>query len=456
MKSEHVSRIVKAYDIRGVVPDELDEVTAHRVGAAFAELVNMPRIAVAHDMRDTSPALAAAFTDGVLQQGVDVVDAGMGSTDYLYFVSGHLCLPGAMFTASHNIAAYNGIKLCRAGAVPVGEGSGLERIRARLLDGGPGPAAHRGARRAVDLLDDYGLYLRSLVDISALRPLKVVVDAGNGMAGLTAPLVLAHPNLDLVPMSFELDGAFPSHDVDPLKPVDVAALKARVRAEEADLGLAFDGDADRCFAVDERGEAIPASSVIALVAARLLAREPGASVVHNLVTSRAAVEVVKEAGGVPVRSRVGHSFIKSLMARNNAVFGGEHSGHYYYRDFWFADTGMLTALHLLAELSAADGPMSKLVDPHDRYPRSGEVNLDVADPVHTLAELEDALRDSGAELDHLDGLTATFADGSWFNLRASNTEPVVRFNAEAPTDSRLGELQARILDLVAAAEPAVV
>ncbi|MGF1429622.1 phosphomannomutase/phosphoglucomutase [Kitasatospora sp. LaBMicrA B282] len=450
MQPELAARLVKAYDIRGLVPQELDEAVAYRVGVAFAELTGAREVAVAWDMRDSSPALCQAFARGLLDQGVDVVEAGLGSTDYLYFVSGRLGVPGAMFTASHNPAAYNGIKLCRAGAVPIGEGTGLELIRAALTDPveTPAPAATPGRKRTVAMLDDYTAHLHSLVDLSALRPLKVVVDAGNGMAGLTVPLVLDHPKLQIVPMYFELDGSFPNHEADPMKPANVAALKERVRAEGADLGLAFDGDADRCFAVDERGEAVPASSVIALVAARLLALEPGARVVHNLITSRSAIEVIEAADGVPVRSRVGHSFIKALMAEHRAVFGGEHSGHYYFRDFWFADTGMLAALHILAELSAGDRPLSELVAGYTRYANAGETNLTVADPAAALAAVERSLGDSAAVLDHLDGLTASFADGSWFNLRASNTEPVLRLNAEAADEPALERLRERVLKIV--------
>ncbi|WP_035847917.1 phosphomannomutase/phosphoglucomutase [Kitasatospora azatica] len=454
MTPELAARLVKAYDIRGLSPQELDEPAAHRIGTAFARLTGAREIAVARDMRDTSPGLAAAFTEGVREQGVAVVDAGLGSTDYLYFVSGRLGVPGAMFTASHNPAAYNGIKLCRAGAVPVGEGSGLELIRAALTEPAPPRGGLYGARREVALLDEYAAHLHGLVDLSALRPLRIVVDAGNGMAGLTVPLVLNQPQLTIVPMYFELDGTFPNHEADPLKPANVAALKERVRAEGADLGLAFDGDADRCFAVDERGEAVPASSVIALVAARLLADEPGAAVVHNLITSLGAVEVIEESGGKPVRSRVGHSFVKALMAEHQAVFGGEHSGHYYFRDFWFADTGMLAALHIIAELAASDGPLSRLVAGYRRYQSSGEVNVTVADPSAAVAAVERSLGDGGARVDHLDGLTASFPDGSWFNLRASNTEPVLRVNAEAGDAATLAALRDQVLAVLRAAEPA--
>ncbi|MFE0460543.1 phosphomannomutase/phosphoglucomutase [Kitasatospora sp. NPDC058965] len=451
MTPELAARLVKAYDIRGLSPQELDEAAAHRIGAAFARLTGAPEIAVARDMRDTSPALAAAFARGVREQGAAVVDAGLGSTDYLYYVSGRLGVPGAMFTASHNPAGYNGIKLCRAGAVPVGEGTGLEVLRAALTEPAPAPAGRPGGSREVALLADYAAHLHGLVDLSGLRPLKVVVDAGNGMAGLTVPLVLNQPELTVVPMYFELDGSFPHHEADPMKPENVAALKERVRAEGADLGLAFDGDADRCFAVDERGEAVPASSVVALVAKRLLAREPGAAVVHNLITSRGSVEQIEEAGGKPVRSRVGHSFVKALMAEHQAVFGGEHSGHYYFRDFWFADTGLLAALHIIAELSSTEGPLSRLVDGLKRYEASGEVNVRTPDPAAAVAAVERALGDAAAQLDHLDGLTASFADGSWFNVRPSNTEPVLRLNAEAGDAATLAALRERVLAAIAQA-----
>ncbi|KQV18867.1 MULTISPECIES: hypothetical protein [unclassified Kitasatospora] len=452
MSPDSAAQIVRARDIRGLVPDQLDERSAHRIGAAFAELTGAPEIAVAQDMRDTSPALASAFMRGVLEQGVDVVDAGLGSTDYLHFVSGLLGVPGAMITAGHHPADHNGIKLCRAGAVPVGEGTGLERIRAALVEGGPDRVPVPGRRRAVELLYDYAAHLHSLIDLSGLRPLKVVVDAGNGMAGLTVPLVLNRPGLRIVPLHFDLDGTFPHHDADPMKPANTAELRKRVVAEGADLGLAFDGDADRCFAVDERGEAVPASALIALVAERLLAAEPGATVVHDLVTSRSVPEAIEAAGGRAVRSRVGRSAVTALMAEHNAVFGGEHTGHYYFRDFWSADTGLPVAMHLLAALSAADQPLSKLVAEHGRRVNSGEVGLEVADPAEAVIAVARTLGDSGARVDRLDGLTAEFADGSWFNLRASDTEPLLWLNAEAADERTLRSLTDHVLRAVRGAD----
>ena len=373
----NLSSIVKAYDIRGVVPDQLDEQVARAVGAAFVRVTGAERIVTARDMRESSIPLADAFAEGATAQGADVLDAGLGSTDLLYFAAGSLDLPGAMFTASHNPARYNGIKLCRAGAAPVGQDTGLREIRA-LAEQDLEPAARRGRVEQRDLLPAYAAYLRGLVDLSGIRPLTVVVDAGNGMAGHTVPAVLGAP-LTVVPMYFELDGSFPNHEANPLDPANLRDLQARVLEVGADIGLAFDGDADRCFVVDERGRPVSPSAITGLVAARALAEHPGETVIHNLITSRAVPEIVREHGGVPVRSRVGHSFIKQVMAETGAVFGGEHSAHYYFRDFWRADTGMLAALHVLAALGGSDLPLSRLTADYERYAASGEINSTVAD-----------------------------------------------------------------------------
>lgn len=430
--------IVKAYDIRGIVPDQLDEDVARAVGAAFAEVAGRPRaIVVGHDMRASSEPLATAFASGVRARGTDVVHIGLASTDQLYYASGALDVPGAMFTASHNPAQYNGIKLCRAGAAPVGQDTGLAAIRDRageLLDGGDefapastGDAEHR------DMLDGYAKHLRSLVPLDGIRPLTVVVDAGNGMAGHTAPAALDMPGVTLVPLFFELDGMFPNHEANPIEPENLRDAQAAVRENGADIGLAFDGDADRCFVIDERGEPVNPSVLTGLIAARELARSPGDVVVHNLITSRAVPEIVTESGGTPVRTRVGHSFIKQTMAETGAVFGGEHSGHFYFRDFWRADSGMLAALHTLAALGStpAGTTLSELLAPYERYVASGEINSTVADQGEAIAAVEDAFsgRD-GVTLDHLDGLSARHADWQ-LNLRPSNTEPLLRLNAEA-------------------------
>ncbi|BBG04429.1 MULTISPECIES: phosphomannomutase/phosphoglucomutase [Pseudonocardia] len=467
-----LSAIVKAYDIRGVVGDQLDEPTARALGAATARLVAADRTApsavvVGRDMRDSSPALAAAFADGVTGQGLDVVDIGLASTDMLYFASGSLDLPGAMFTASHNPARYNGIKLCRAGAVPIGQDSGLTTIRddaARLLADGITPVAAVGTVRSEDMLAGYAAYLRSLVDLSSLDAgpeLVVVVDAGNGMGGHTVPTVFDGLNVRLVPLYFELDGTFPNHEANPLEPANLVDLQKLVVAEGADLGLAFDGDADRCFAVDERGEAVSPSAITGLVAVRELGRaraagESGAAVIHNLITSRVVPELVAEHGGRPVRTRVGHSFIKQTMAETGAVFGGEHSAHYYFRDFWKADSGMLAALHLLAALgehrsAQQGGTLSGLMTAYERYAASGEINSTVADQAAKVAEIEAAYGSRpGVELDRLDGLTVSLPDGSWFNLRASNTEPLLRLNVEAPDDAAVRDLVDEVLAVVRA------
>jgi len=380
-----------------------------------------------------------------------VLDAGLGSTDLLYFASGSLGLPGAMFTASHNPARYNGIKLCRAGAAPVGQDSGLREVQA-LAEQDLAPAGRQGTVEQRELLPAYAAYLRGLVDLAAIRPLTVVVDAGNGMAGHTVPAVLGHGlPLRIVPLYFELDGTFPHHEANPLEPANLRDLQAKVVEVGADVGLAFDGDADRCFVVDERGEPVSPSAITALVAVRALAANPGATIIHNLITSRAVPEIVREHGGVPVRTRVGHSFIKEQMAETDAVFGGEHSAHYYFRDFWRADTGMLAAMHVLAELGAADVPLSRLTAAYRRYAASGEINSTVADvPGRTAAVEEAYAKGDGVDIDHLDGLTVTLPDGSWFNLRPSNTEPLLRLNVEARDQAAMIALRDTVLALVRA------
>jgi phosphomannomutase len=454
-----LSRIVKAYDVRGIVPDQLNEVVARDLGAAFVEMLRAAgdtadRIVIAHDMRDSSPALAAAFAAGANAAGAAVLHTGLGSTDQLYYASGALNLPGAMFTASHNPAQYNGIKLCRAGARPVGQDSGLATVRERaqeMLDSGVGPIAVPERVEHRDLLADYARHLRTLVDLSGIRPLKVVVDAGNGMGGHTVPAVLGDTiltalPLEIVPLYFELDGNFPNHEANPLEPANLVDLQAAVRAHGADLGLAFDGDADRCFVVDENGDAVSPSAITALVAARELAKYPGSVVIHNLITSQAVPEIILENGGVPVRSRVGHSFIKAEMARTDAVFGGEHSAHYYFREFWFADTGMLAAMHVLAALGGQDRPLSQFAEEYERYCASGEINSTVDDAPARVAAVRAAFPD--AQFDELDGMTVQVGEGAWFNLRASNTEPLLRLNVEAAKPDRMAALRDEVLAIV--------
>ncbi|MFD4376853.1 phosphomannomutase/phosphoglucomutase [Streptomyces sp. NPDC058486] len=449
-----LSQIVKAYDVRGVVPDQWDEEIAELFGAAFVRVTDADAIVVGHDMRPSSPGLADAFARGAARLGADVTLIGLCSTDQLYFASGSLGLPGAMFTASHNPAQYNGIKMCRAGAAPVGQDTGLADIRALterwLAEGAPEAAATPGTVTERDTLTDYAAHLKALVDLTAIRPLKVVVDAGNGMGGHTVPTVFDGLPLDTVPMYFELDGTFPNHEANPLDPKNIVDLQARVRAEGADLGLAFDGDADRCFVVDERGEPVSPSAITALVAARELAKTPGGTVIHNLITSWSVPEVVRENGGSPVRTRVGHSFIKEEMARTGAIFGGEHSAHYYFKDFWNADTGMLAALHVLAALGGQEGPLSGLVASYDRYSGSGEINSTVADQAARTAAVKEAYGDGdGITLDELDGLTVSSADW-WFNLRPSNTEPLLRLNVEARDEATMAKIRDEVLALVRA------
>jgi len=448
VKAYDMSAIVKAYDIRGIVPDQLDDTVAEAAGAAFARFTAAEQIVVGRDMRPSGPALAAAFTTGATGQGADVVLAGLASTDLLYFASGRLDIPGAMFTASHNPARYNGIKLCLAGAAPVGRDSGLPEIRRLMEQGVPPYDGKPGTVTERDLLADYAAYLRTLVGLSSIRRLTVVVDAGNGMAGHTVPSVFAGLPIDLVPMYFELDGSFPNHEANPIEPANMADLQDKVRATGADIGLAFDGDADRCFVVDERGELVPPSVLTTLIATRELARDPGATIIHNLITSRAVPEIVREHGGTPVRTRVGHSFIKAKMAETGAVFGGEHSGHFYFRDFWRADSGMLAALHALAALGEQPKPLSELLAAYSRYVASGEINSTVSDQASAAQQVQARYADmAGVVVDHLDGLTVAGPDW-WFNVRPSNTEPLMRVNVEAADEATMTRVRDDVLALL--------
>ncbi len=431
-----LARTFKAYDVRGTVPDQIDEDLARRVGNAFVQVTGAPSVVVGHDMRPSSPGMAQAFAEGAATAGADVTLIGLASTDELYFASGRLERPGAMFTASHNPARYNGIKLCRALAAPVGMETGLAEIRDLVASGRTATAPTPGTIAEQDVLVDYAAYLLELAPVRGRR-LKVVVDAGNGMAGLTAPVVLAGVDAEVVELYYELDGSFPNHEANPIEPENLVDLQAKVRETGADVGLAFDGDADRCFLVDERGELVSPSVLTALIAARELAKEPGSTIIHNLITSRGVPEIIEELGGTPVRTRVGHSFIKAQMAESGAIFGGEHSGHFYFRDFWRADSGMLAALHALAALAETDQPLSTVLAPYSRHVASGEINSEVEDQQGVLDELERAWADrEGVDVDHLDGLTVTHDDW-WFNVRASNTEPLLRLNAEGRDDATM-------------------
>jgi len=450
-----VNSVIKAYDVRGVVGEQIDEAFVAEVGAAFARLVRpiSTRVVIGHDMRASSPDLAEAFGNGVRAQGLDVVRIGLASTDQLYFASGLLDCAGAMFTASHNPAAYNGIKLCRPGAKPVGQDTGLATIREEIIAGVPAHDGPPGTVTDRDVLADYGAHLRGLVDLTGCRPLRVAVDAGNGMAGHTAPAVFGPIDaLTVLPLYFELDGSFPNHEANPLDPANLVDLQRFVVDSGADIGLAFDGDADRCFVVDERGQAVSPSAVTALVATRELAREPGATIIYNLITSRAVPEMVTEGGGKPVRSRVGHSYIKALMADSGAIFGGEHSAHYYFRDFWGADSGMLAALHVLAALGGQDRALSELAAGYERYAASGEINFTVADAPAAVAAVLAAFGPDIVSTDELDGVTVDLGAGRWFNLRSSNTEPLLRLNAEAPDADAVAAIVERVSSVIAGPE----
>ena len=446
--------IFKAYDIRGLVDEEITPDFTFAVGAAFARFLKIQRepatVVIGEDMRPSSPALAEAFSAGVTSQGLDVIRIGLASTDLLYFAAGELNLPGAMFTASHNPAAYNGIKLCFSGARPIGKESGLLAIEKFVEEGVPLSTHQFGLESSREMLDEYVTHLLSLVDLNGIKPLKVVIDAGNGMAGHTAPAVFKRLNAEVIEMFFELDGSFPNHEANPIDPENLKDLQRAVLKHGADIGLAFDGDADRCFLVDECGELVNPSSLTSLIAARELAKFPGSTIIYNLISSKTVQEVVAEHGGKSVRSRVGHSYIKKLMAETDAVFGGEHSGHFYFREFWKADSGMLAALHAIAALGEADVPLSTLLAPYNRYVSSGEVNSTVTDALAAVAKIEGIYSSmEGVSADHLDGLTLT-AESWWFNLRASNTEPLLRLNVEADSQAKMEEIRDNVLAIIRA------
>lgn len=459
MDSSIVERIIKAYDIRGLVDSELTEEFAFSAGVAFARLLELQRepatVVIGEDMRPSSSDLATAFADGINSQSLDVIRIGLASTDLLYFASGELGLPGAMFTASHNPAEYNGIKLCFSGARPVGQETGLSWIKAELLRGTPISFRTLGKTSNREILEEYVDFLFSLLEDGIFsrefqgRPLKIAIDAGNGMGGFTAPAVMKRINAEVFPLYFELDGTFPNHEANPIDPSNLRDLQALVRANGADIGLAFDGDADRCFLVDENGELISPSALTALIAAQELRRNPGATVIYNLICSKAVSEVITENHGIPIRSRVGHSFIKKLMAEKNAVFGGEHSGHFYFRDFWRADSGMLAALYAIAALLESNTKLSELLRPYNRYSLSGEINTRVTDQEAVMNRIKKHFTQSEErlEFDDLDGMTVT-AGTWWFNVRPSNTEPLLRLNVEAESLSEMERIKAEVLELM--------
>jgi phosphomannomutase len=449
--------LIKAYDVRGIVPQEFDENISNLIGQAFVVALKLRKIdggcgqvVIAHDMRPSGPLLVESFARGVRKQGVDVLHMGLASTDGLYFATGLLNIAGAMFTASHNPAEYNGIKLAKPGAAPVGQDSGLKEITALVLNGLPEFNGEEGKETSRDLNSEYVKYLHSLVDLKSARKLKVVIDAGNGMGGFSVPKVFNDSNFEIVPMYFELDGTFPNHEANPIEPANLVDLQKRVLVEKADIGIAFDGDADRAFFIDEKGQSITPSAITALIAKRELKRELGSTIIHNLITSRSVAEVVKENGGKAIKTRVGHSFIKQVMKDTNAIFGGEHSGHFYFRDFWFADSGMLAALHVLAALgeTSSDTSFSSLIKEFDRYVASGEINTRVKDVAATSQKVKEYFAGiEGVQIDDLDGLT--FASETWWvNIRPSNTEPLLRLNAEARERATMEKVRDEALAII--------
>jgi phosphomannomutase len=445
------AHIFKAYDIRGLVDVEIDVDFAFATGVAFARFLQIERepgtIVIGEDMRPSSPLLAEAFSAGATSLGMDVIRIGLASTDMLYFASGKLGLPGAMFTASHNPAEYNGIKLCFSSARPIGKESGLVTIENFVREGSPIALRNIGVEKQRNMLEEYVDHLLTLVDIKNIRPLKIIVDAGNGMAGHTAPAIFARLNCEVIPMYFELDGSFPNHEANPLDESTLKDLKQAMIDQKADLGLAFDGDADRCFLVDERGVAVNPSALTSLIAHRELIKHPGASIIYNLISSRAVQEVIDENGGVGLRSRVGHSYIKKMMAESGAIFGGEHSGHFYFKEFWRADSGALAALHAIAALGESDATMSELLAPYNRYVISGEINSKVENTQEATERVEKTYTSDQVTIDHLDGLTVN-GDTWWFNLRPSNTEPLLRLNVEASTQAQMETVRDAVLSLI--------
>ena len=448
---DEFAHIFKAYDIRGLVDVEIDVDFAFATGVAFARFLQIERepgtIVIGEDMRPSSPLLADAFSAGATSLGMDVIRIGLASTDMLYFASGKLGLPGAMFTASHNPAEYNGIKLCLSSARPIGKESGLVTIENFVREGSPIALRNVGVEKQRNMLEEYVDHLLTLVNIKNIRPLKIIVDAGNGMAGHTAPAIFARLNCEVIPMYFELDGTFPNHEANPLDETTLTDLKKAMIDQKADLGLAFDGDADRCFLVDEQGVAVNPSALTSLIAQRELKKRPGSSIIYNLISSRAVQEVIDENGGVGLRSRVGHSYIKKMMAESGAIFGGEHSGHFYFKEFWRADSGALAALHAIAALGESDTTMSALLAPYNRYVISGEINSKVADTKAATERVEKTYVSDQVTIDHLDGLTVN-GDTWWFNLRPSNTEPLLRLNVEASTQAQMETVRDAVLSLI--------
>ena len=443
--------IFKAYDIRGLVDSELNSDFAFETGVAFARFLQIERepatVVIGEDMRPSSPLLAEAFSAGVTSQGMDVIRIGLASTDLMYFASGKLGLPGAMFTASHNPAEYNGIKLCLSQARPIGKESGLLTIEKFVREGSPITLRNVGIEKHQNMLEEYVDHLLTLVDLREIRPLKLVIDAGNGMAGYTAPAIFARLNCEVIPMYFELDGSFPNHEANPLDESTLVDLKKAVKEHSADLGLAFDGDADRCFLIDENGEGINPSFLTALIAERQLKKNPGSKIIYNLISSRTVQEVISENNGIGLRSRVGHSNIKKLMAETGAIFGGEHSGHFYFKDFWRADSGALAALHAIAALGTSKASISELLASYSRYVQSGEINTKVADVQQATEIVKQRYSSTEVEIDYLDGLTVN-GDSWWFNLRPSNTEPLLRLNVEAKDQAQMQSIRDQVLALI--------
>lgn len=445
-----VGDLFKAYDVRGIVPRELTPDIAYRIGRAIVAFLDVPEVVVGRDMRVSGPALSAALIDGIRDQGADAIDIGLVSTDTLYFAVGKYGYPaGVMITASHNPAAYNGFKICKEEARALSMDTGIGDIRDLTVSGEfPAPRSNkRGDLQQRDVIDAYAEHALSIIDVNIIKPLKIAVDAGNGMAGLLVPRVFKDLPCEIIPLYFELDGTFPNHEANPIEPENIRDLQRTVIDQQCDFGIAFDGDADRMFLIDEHGTFIGGDMTTAMVSIQMLKKHPGSAIVYNLICSRTVPEVISEQGGTPIRSRVGHSFIKAIMRENDAVFGGEHSGHFYFRDNWYADSGLIAVLTVLELISEDGESLSEILKPIDNRVRSGEINSEVADIKSVIARVESTYEAQGAEIDHLDGLTVVFDDW-WFNLRGSNTQPLLRLNVEADEKALLDEKTAEVLKLI--------
>ena len=447
MQTQVNTAIFKSYDVRGIYPAELNEDVAYGIGRCFVALLGAKTVGVGRDMRPSGARLFEAFARGACEAGADVVDVGLVSTDALYFAVGKFGYDGGvMITASHNPAKYNGMKFTREGAEAMSLDTGLSKIRDQIASGTLPPKATKpGSITHKNILDEFAQHCLSFIDKNKVRPFKIAIDAGNGMAGETVPHVFKHLPCQVIPLYFELDGSFPNHPASPIEPENMIDLQAAVRKHQCDLGVAFDGDADRMFIVDEKGDLIDGSTVTALVALNTLKRYPGSRILYNLICSRSVPELIAKNGGIPIRSQVGHSLIKKTMREEDIEFGGEHSGHFYFKQNWYADSGMIALMECLELFSESGKTVSETIAPIDTRFRSGEINSTVKDIPSKLRQIEEHYK--GAQIDHLDGVTINYPNW-WMNIRPSNTEPLLRLNVEGDTKELMERHRDEALELI--------